>query len=68
VPEVRGTLDQARKSLGDVNRLLSPDAPAQQDLRDTLREAGRAARSLRELADYLSRHPEALIRGKKEGE
>lgn len=68
VPEVRGTLEQARKSLGDVNRLLSPDAPAQQDLRDTLREAGRAARSLRELADYLSRHPEALIRGKKEGE
>lgn len=68
VPEVRGTLEEARKSLGDVNRLLSPDAPAQQDLRDTVREAGRAARSLRELADYLSRHPEALIRGKKEGE
>ena len=27
--------------------------------------AARAARSVRVLADYLERHPEALIRGKK---
>jgi paraquat-inducible protein B len=27
-------------------------------------ELARAARSLRVLADYLERHPEALIRGK----
>jgi paraquat-inducible protein B len=29
-----------------------------------MQELGRAARSLRVLADYLERHPEALIRGK----
>lgn len=68
VPEMRGTLEQARQALGDAQRMLSPEAPAQQDLRDTVREAGRAARALRVLADYLSRHPEALIRGKREGE
>jgi paraquat-inducible protein B len=36
-------------------------------LGDTLREVSRAARSLRVLADYLERHPEALVRGKKGG-
>jgi paraquat-inducible protein B len=29
-----------------------------------LKELGSAARSLRIMADYLERHPEALIRGK----
>lgn len=37
----------------------------QQDLRDALGEVTRAARTLQELADYLSRHPESLLRGKK---
>jgi paraquat-inducible protein B len=31
----------------------------------TLQEVSRAARSFRVLADYLERHPEALLRGKK---
>ena len=35
-----------------------------QQLGSTLQEVSRAARSLRVLADYLERHPEALIRGK----
>ncbi len=30
----------------------------------TLRELGRASRSLRSLADYLEAHPESLIRGR----
>jgi paraquat-inducible protein B len=33
-----------------------------------MRELARAAQSFRVLADYLERHPEALIRGKKEDE
>ena len=32
----------------------------------TLQEVSRAARSIRVLADYLERHPDALLRGKKE--
>lgn len=68
VPEMRGTLQQAHKALADMERMLSPEAPTQQDLRDTVHEAGRAARALRVLAEYLSRHPEALIRGKREGD
>ena len=46
--------------------LLGKDAPAQQELRDALQEIAAAARSVRVLADYLDRHPEALIRGKSE--
>jgi paraquat-inducible protein B len=64
-PEARDTLAQARKALGAADRLLSNGQPMAQDARDTMREVGRAAQSLRVLADYLERHPEALIRGKQ---
>jgi paraquat-inducible protein B len=66
--ELRRTLDEARKALGGAKQTLSADGPLQQDLRETLRELSRAAQSLRELTDYLERHPEALLRGKEEGE
>ncbi|HJV02490.1 MAG TPA: MlaD family protein [Burkholderiaceae bacterium] len=65
LPELKETLEQAHKALGNAERALSSDAPVQEDLRSTLQEVNRAARALRVLADYLSRHPEALIRGKE---
>src|SRR5436309_2060878 len=64
-PEARATLAEARKTLGIAERSLKSDAPLQQDAREALREVGRAAQAMRVLADYLERHPEALIRGKK---
>jgi paraquat-inducible protein B len=65
VQELRGPLATADRVLKNTDAtLLGKDAPVQQDLRDALREVGRAARSLRELMDFLERHPEALIRGK----
>lgn len=66
VEDVRKTLNDVRKTLNSANQTLSADAPLQQDLREALREMGRAAQALRTLGDYLERHPEALIRGKKE--
>jgi paraquat-inducible protein B len=66
VPEVRATLEETRKTLGAAKQTLSADAPLQQDLRETLRELGRTAQSLRTLTDYLDRHPESLLRGKLE--
>jgi paraquat-inducible protein B len=63
--DVRKTLDEARKTLGEAKQTMSAEAPIQLDLRDTLREMSRAAKSLRLLGDYLERNPEALIRGKK---
>ena len=45
---------------------LANDAPLQLGLRSTLDDMSRAADSLRALVDYLERHPESLIRGKRE--
>jgi paraquat-inducible protein B len=36
-----------------------------QQLDSTLQEVDRAARSVRVLTDYLERHPEAILHGKK---
>ncbi len=64
--DVRKTLGDARKTLGGAQQTLSAEAPLQKDLREALREMNRAAQSLRGLGDYLERHPESLIWGKKE--
>ncbi|MFO7985181.1 MAG: MlaD family protein [Desulfatiglandaceae bacterium] len=56
---------QAELTLQTVERRLGKDSPLQNNLDDTLKEVSEMARSIRSLADYLSRHPEALIRGKK---
>jgi paraquat-inducible protein B len=46
---------------GQLNNDLTPEMNA------TMRELKKAARSLRILLDYLERHPEALISGKRRG-
>jgi len=61
----RGTLVSARGTLDNANGFIEPNSPQSQQLDSTLQEVRRAARSVRVLADYLERHPEALIRGKK---
>ncbi len=61
---VRGTLTNADKVLGNAGTLIAPDSMLNSELLDMLQQGGGAARSLRVLADYLERHPEALIHGK----
>lgn len=69
LPQLKRVLDDLHQVLDGANAtLVGRDAPGQQELRETLREATRAAQALRELAEDLDRHPEALIRGKKSGE
>lgn len=54
------TLGRAQGTLGTVDGALGPDSPMTEallSLRDT-------ARSLKNLTDYLERHPEALLSGK----
>ena len=65
-PELTDTLRDARKTLDQANKVLSSDAPLQQEMRDTLREVGRASSAVRNLADLLERQPEALLKGKKD--
>ncbi len=67
VPEGTKTMETLHQAIADADRsLLGKDAPAARDLDDTLQELTRAARAVRVFVDYLDRHPEALIRGKKE--
>ena len=64
LPQMAGTLQQAQKTLGTANDTLSDDSPARQQLGQALDEVQRTARSVRVLTDFLSRHPESLIRGR----
>jgi paraquat-inducible protein B len=67
VPEGTKTMQSLHQAIADADRsLLNQDAPASQDLHNTLQELTSAARSVRVFVDYLQRHPEMLIRGKKE--
>jgi paraquat-inducible protein B len=74
IPPLKTTINELRQTVATANQLLQntdatllgKDAPAQQELRDALQEVSAAARSVRVLADYLDRHPEALIKGKSE--
>ncbi len=59
-----GTFDSARGTLDNANKFIEPNSALGAQLDSTLQEVSRAARSMRVLADYLERHPEALIRGK----
>jgi len=61
----RGTLVSARGTLDNTHTLTEANSVQVQQLGNTLQEVSRASRSVRVLADYLERHPEALLRGKK---
>jgi paraquat-inducible protein B len=63
----QGTLGSARGTLENTSSLTEPNSAQVQQLGNTLQEVSRAARSVRVLADYLERHPEALLEGKKGG-
>jgi len=55
--QMQGTLDALQASLG-------PEAPLVYQSGQTLQQVADAARSLRELTDYLQRNPSALVRGR----
>ncbi|OPY83558.1 MAG: Paraquat-inducible protein B [Syntrophorhabdus sp. PtaU1.Bin153] len=61
----QGALKQAENTLTAVQEVVSENSVMAQETGETLRELSNAARSVRFLTDYLQRHPEALLRGKK---
>lgn len=74
VPAFVATMNDARHSLEAAERmmdnasatLVGPDAPGQRELRTALAEIGRAARSVRTLADAIERQPQSLIWGRRD--
>lgn len=59
------TLEEMRSTLDSYNEIAGKNADIGYDLSRSLREIEAAARSIRALTDYLERHPEALMQGKK---
>jgi paraquat-inducible protein B len=55
-----------RETLTAAQQLVMPSAPVGYELVKTLREFSETARSLRTLANYLERHPNALVFGRQE--
>ena len=67
--QLRQVADEAKSTVAAARSVIASNGMVQNEPETTgignaLYELSRAARSLRELADYLDRHPEALLRGK----
>ncbi len=61
----RATSEKAEKVLANAADMTTEGSPLMHELTKTLRELSDAARSLQSVADYLERHPEALLYGKE---
>ncbi len=64
---VESASSKLEQTLGAVDRTVAgfqTDSDAYQSLLRLMHELSAAARSLRQMADYLERHPEALLKGK----
>jgi len=65
-PQITAALIEARQAVSSAQGLVAANRPLLEDSHEAIRELARTAKTLRSLADYLERHPEALIRGKQE--
>lgn len=61
----RKTLVQAEEALAAVHAMAEENSNMGFELGNALNEMSRSMRSLRVMSDYLERHPEALLMGKK---
>jgi paraquat-inducible protein B len=55
---------KAEAALENIRSITAQDSPDRHQLNNMLKELSAAARSIRNWASYLERHPEALLRGK----
>jgi paraquat-inducible protein B len=64
IASAEATLDEATRTLRDVGQAAAGAPGVRQELTAALRELASAARAMRQLAEYLERHPESLLHGK----
>jgi paraquat-inducible protein B len=65
LPNAEDTLSALHRTLDSADRTLDVESPLQRGLTDTLSETRSTLQAVRELADYLDRHPDALLRGRR---
>jgi len=56
--------EQTVNTLSGIEQLTTSDSPVVFELRQALNQFSKAAQSIRELTNYLERHPESLLQGK----
>jgi paraquat-inducible protein B len=61
---LRAALNSAESALGEIDEIVEDDSEVRYYIDVFLREMTMAARSVRALANYLERNPDALLRGK----
>jgi len=64
--QVDSTLKELEATLQLLHTHMESNDPLMYELLAALHEIGSAARSVRDLADALEKHPESLVRGKKQ--
>lgn len=64
VLKLQRTLDDLGQMAGSLKQQAGDDSGLMQNANQALHDVSRAARAMRELADLLERHPEALLRGR----
>ncbi len=64
LPTATNTLNTMHDTLQTVDQLLTDDSPLRSSVEETLDDVQRTLRSVKALAEYLDRHPEALIKGR----
>jgi paraquat-inducible protein B len=65
IRSLRATSDAAQSALQSVHGLVGQGGAPGPDLTELMQQLTDAARAVRGLADYLDRHPEALLRGRR---
>jgi paraquat-inducible protein B len=65
LPRAVNTLSTLNSTLDSAGQTLGEDSPLRRSIAETLANATETLRAVRELADYLDRHPDALLRGRR---
>jgi paraquat-inducible protein B len=65
LPSAVDTLSALHGTLDSAQRTLDVESPLQRGLAETLLEARSTLQAVRELAEYMDRHPDALLRGRR---
>jgi paraquat-inducible protein B len=65
LPNAVDTLSALHGTLDSAGRTLDVESPLQRGLTETLSESRSTLQAVRELADYIDRHPDALLRGRR---
>jgi paraquat-inducible protein B len=62
--QARAALKQTQETLAAIQVTFAPGSPVDYELQQALSQTAQAARSVRELSNYLQRNPSAVLRGR----